>query len=145
MALLSACGGSDDDHDMTLPTISGEGIVANPIDCQQYRRGETIPFQYVFRDNVALGNYNIEIHHNFDHHTHGTSAITCEQEAKKAPVKDWKYNQSFPIASGATLFTARQDIAIPTDIDPGDYHFMIRLLDAAGNQQLKAMAIRIVE
>ena len=32
---------------------------------------------------------------------------------------------------------------IPTDIDPGDYHFVIRVTDQTGNQQLRAMAIKI--
>ena len=42
-------------------------------------------------------------------------------------------------------YTARHDIAIPADIDPGDYHFMVRLTDRAGWQQLHAMAIKITE
>lgn len=40
-------------------------------------------------------------------------------------------------------YDASQDIQIPKDIDPGDYHFMIRLTDQKGNQQLRAMAIKI--
>ena len=35
------------------------------------------------------------------------------------------------------------NIDIPTDIDPGDYHFMLRLTDRAGWQQLHSVAIKI--
>ena len=70
---FNACG-SDDDKDMTPPVISADGITANPINCQQYHPGDVIPFHYVMLDNQELGNFNIEIHNNFDHHTHSTEA-----------------------------------------------------------------------
>ena len=70
---FAACG-SDDDKDMTPPAISADGIVANPVNCQQYHPGDIIPFHYIMTDNQELGNYNIEIHNNFDHHSHSTEA-----------------------------------------------------------------------
>ena len=89
LCALCACSGSDaDSKDMEKPVISSDGIVANPIECQVYHRGESIPFQYLFTDNVELGYYNIEIHNNFNHHTHSGSAIECPLEpAKKAGSK----------------------------------------------------------
>ena len=147
LCALSACSSSDDEtqKDMQQPVISDQGITANPIDCQQYHRGDIIPFHYVMTDDQELGNYNIEIHNNFDHHTHSTSSVECPMDAKKEPVKPWVYNQDFQIPAGQRSYTARHDIAIPADIDPGDYHFMIRLTDQAGWQQLHAVAIKISE
>lgn len=147
LCALCACGSSDDDEpkDMSYPEISDAGITANPIDCQQYHRGDVIPFQYVFKDNMELGAYNIEIHHNFDHHTHSTSSIECPMDAKKEAVKPWIYNHDFPIPSGKKSFTANIEIPIPADIDAGDYHFMIRLTDRAGWQQLRAVTIKVTE
>lgn len=130
---------------MTYPEISEQGITANPIDCQVYHRGETIPFCYVFTDNDELGKYNIEVHHNFDHHTHSTSATTCSMDAIKEAQNPWVFNQDFNIPDGQKSFSAREDIKIPTNIDTGDYHFMIRLTDKAGWQQIKSVAIKIVE
>lgn len=130
---------------MTYPEISEQGITANPIDCQVYHRGETIPFCYVFTDNDELGKYNIEVHHNFDHHTHSTSATTCSMDAIKEEQNPWEFNQDFNIPDGQKSFSAREDIKIPTNIDTGDYHFMIRLTDKAGWQQIKSVAIKIVE
>lgn len=146
LTTMTACGGDDNDgRDMTLPTISGNGIYANPADCQIYKRGDVIPFWYVFEDDKELGNYNIEIHNNFDHHSHGTASITCEMDPKKEPVKPWVYNKDFSLPAGQAKFTARHDIRIPKDIDPGDYHFMIRLTDKAGHQQIKGIGIKIKE
>ena len=147
LCAFCACGGSDDDEkkDMQLPVIGEQGIVANPVDCQQYHRGDTIPFHYVMSDDYELGAYNIEIHNNFDHHTHSTTSVECPMDDKKTPRNPWVYNRNFAIPAGLRTYDARQDIAIPADIDAGDYHFMIRLTDAAGWQQLHAVAVKILE
>ena len=143
---FTAC--DDDEKDMSRPVITDTGIVANPINCQVYHRGEVIPFRYVFTDNVELGNYNIEIHSNHDHHTHSTEAVECEEHEhheEVTPTNPWIYNQSFSIPAGSQSFSAQVDIPIPQDIDPGDYHFMIRVTDQAGNQEIKSVAIEIEE
>ena len=146
LCALSACGSDDDEQrDMQQPAISDQGITANPIDCQQYQRGDVIPFHYLMIDNQELGAYNIEIHNNFDHHTHGTTSAECAMEEEKKPQKPWIYNQDFTIPAGQRSYDARHDIQIPADIDAGDYHFMVRLTDHAGWQQLHAVAIKIVE
>ena len=146
LCALCACSGSGDSEskDMSQPIISDEGIVANPTECLQYNLGEVIPFHYVFVDDEELGSFNIEIHNNFDHHTHSGSAVECDMDAKKeAGEKAWVYNRSFIIPAGQKTYTARFDIPIPDDAETGDYHFMIRLTDRAGWQQLKGIAIKI--
>lgn len=140
LCALGACSGTD----MTYPVITSIGV-PNPIDCQVYKKGESIKFNYIFTDDTELGNFNIEIHNNFDHHTHGTSSVECEMEPKKQPVNPWVYNKDFVIPSGTTTYDASIDIDIPSDIDTGNYHFMIRLTDRAGWQQIKAMGIKIEE
>lgn len=62
-----------------------------------------------------------------------------EAEAKWQFAEHWQAH-----AEGEYLY-ARHDIKIPADIDAGDYHFMIRLTDRAGWQQLHAVAIKITE
>lgn len=81
-----------------------------------------------------LGNFNIEIHINFDHHTHSTSATECTLGPKKSPINPWVFNQSQKIPAGKKSFETKLDITIPEEIDTGDYHFMIRLTDKAGWQ-----------
>ena len=147
LCALSACGSDDDEEtkDMTYPVINTTDIVAVPTDCQVFKRGDVIPLNFLFTDDTELGSYNVEIHNNFDHHTHSTSSVECPMDAKKEPKNPWIYNQDFDIPSGQKTFTARHDIAIPADVDPGDYHFMVRLTDRAGWQQLHAVAIKIAE
>lgn len=142
---INSCGDDNDSKDLIYPEISSEGISAIPNDCNEYLRGETIHFNYLFTDDTELGKFNIEVHNNFDHHTHSTSATDCPMDANKAPVKPWVYNKDFDIPAGQRKYNATVDIPIPADIDPGDYHFMIRLTDKAGWQQLKSVAIKIVE
>ncbi len=151
-AALTAC--SDEEHDMTYPTISG-GDDFNPVNCQNYHPGDTIAFRAIFSDNEALGNYNIEVHSNFDHHSHSTEAdadgheeYDCDEDDEQHAEPDtehqaWIYNQSFSIPAGQVRYNASVDIAIPTDIACGLYHFMVRLTDNAGWQQLKSVSIRI--
>ena len=144
LCALCACSSSDDDtKDMTYPVINTTDIVAIPTDCDVYQRGEVIPVSFLFTDDTELGAYNIEIHNNFDHHTHSTSSVECPMETAKKPVNPWVYNQDFTIPAGQRSFSACHDIKIPEDIDPGDYHFMVRLTDRAGWQQMHAVAIKI--
>ena len=144
---FTACS-DDDNKDMTKPAISSNAETDNPINCQVYHRGDVIPFRYTFTDNVELGNFNIEIHSNHDHHTHSTEAVECEEDhehEQTTPVNPWIYNQDFSIPAKSQTYVASVDIPIPTDIDPGDYHFMIRVTDKAGWQEIKSIAIEIEE
>jgi len=69
--------------------------------------------------------------------------VECPMDEKKSPINPWIYNQDFSIPTGQTKYTSQFNIPIPEDIDPGDYHFMIRVTDKAGWQQLHAVAIKI--
>jgi len=144
LCALCACSSSDEEKDMTKPEVV-ESDTACPLECDTYHKGGTIPFKYLFKDNQELGNFNIEIHNNFDHHTHSGSAVECELGAQKQPQNPWVYNKSFEIPEGVSTYLAEEGIAIPTDIDAGDYHFMIRLTDKASWQQIKSVAIKIVD
>ena len=144
LATLCSCGDSDDEtKDMDKPVITDSGIEACPQDCQTFKRGEEMHFCYLFTDNVELGNYNLEIHNNFDHHTHSTSAADCPMEEKKTPINPWIYNEDFAIPAGTQSFEAHQFITIPSDVDCGTYHFVIRVTDLAGWQQIRSVSIHI--
>lgn len=145
LCALSACSSSDEDEkDMTQPEIVATDT-ASPLDCDTYHKGGKIPFSYLFKDDQELGSYNIEIHNNFDHHTHSTSAVECSLNAVKEAQKPWVFNRDFSIPEGQKSYDASMEIDVPADIDAGDYHFMVRLTDKAGWQQIKSVAIKIVE
>lgn len=144
--LLPGCDDRDDDSkDMEKPDIDMSGSDASPQNCVVLYRGEHFSFRATFTDNQELGNYNIEIHNNFDHHSHSTDHVECDQEPKKSPVNAFVYNRDFSIPSGKTRFEADNEIAIPADVDTGDYHFMVRVTDKAGWQQLRAVSLKIAE
>ena len=151
-SVFVAC--NKDEVDETKPVISDKGITANPINCQVYHRGETIPFCYLFEDDTELGSYNIEVHDNSDHHSHSTEGNShegneCQEdhdhdhENGEVGLQHWVFNQSVTIPEGQRSYQARLDIVIPSNILTGDYHFMIRLTDKAGWQALKTVAIKI--
>ena len=70
LCALSAC--SSTDKDTAVPEIIPVGDATAPLNCQEYPRGGAIFFDYLFQDDTELGAYNLEIHNNFDHHTHSS-------------------------------------------------------------------------
>lgn len=143
-ALFSSCSGDDAEIDTEYPVIDISGANAFPIQCTTMTRGQTITFKAVFTDNVALGSYSLDIHHNFDHHTHSTEVVSCEMEAVKKPVKPFLFINNYTIPENVKSYEATAQITIPADVDPGDYHFMIRLTDKEGWQTLKGLSIKIL-
>ena len=100
-----ACGSDDNDKDMTAPVISGRGLTASPINCQVYHPGDVISFRYLFEDDTELGSFNIEVHGNFDHHSHSTEADDHDHEGSECHHDDdheaetsgtpWVFNQDY--------------------------------------------------
>ena len=151
---FAACENST--KDTTPPVIDSASFL--PADCDIYYAGDTILVHFICSDDIELGSFNIEIHSNFDHHTHGTSASSCEYDeehpdegeeyleedhAHGADEGAWVFNQDYTMARGMTMVTVSHLIPVPEDAEEGDYHFMVRLTDRAGWQTFKAVAIHI--
>jgi hypothetical protein len=130
--------------DTEYPKINLTGTTAFPIQCSTVKRGEKFIFRAQLSDNAQLGSVSVDIHHNFDHHTHSTEVESCGMDPKKTPVKPFLLIQSYPIPAGSQSFEVQQEVIVPSDIDPGDYHFMIRLTDKEGWQTLKGLSIKII-
>jgi hypothetical protein len=130
--------------DTEYPVINISGVNAFPLQCSTVKRGEKFSFRAVLNDNAALGSVSVDIHHNFDHHTHSTELATCSMEAVKVPVKPFLLIQTYPVPSGLSRFEVIQEITVPADVDTGDYHFMIRLTDKEGWQTIKGLSIKII-
>jgi hypothetical protein len=141
--LWGACTEDNGSKDMEKPSIDMNADHAFPQNCLVLYRGETYTFRAIFTDNQELGNYNIEIHNNFDHHSHSTDNVECDPEPRKTPVNPFIYNKDFSIPAGEVYFEAQNPFTLPADIDTGDYHFMVRLTDKAGWQQLKALSLKV--
>jgi hypothetical protein len=140
---FSSC--TDTEKDESLPIIDMNGAVAFPQNCVTVYRGESFSFNALFTDNVELGSFSIEMHNNFDHHAHSTSATECELGAVKTPVKPLLFINEYSIPAGKTSYEATIQINIPADVDTGDYHFMVRLTDASGWQTFKGISMKVAE
>lgn len=140
---FSSCGEDEKPAiDMDYPEIivTAESF---PLQCSVIEKGSTLQFKALFRDNVELGGFSLDIHHNFDHHTHSTEVNECAEDPVKAAVSPLLFIQTYPIPDGLTEYVASAEIEIPSDIDPGDYHFMIRLTDDEGWQTIQGLSIKI--
>jgi len=131
--LIVSC---EKEADTIAPVIEVSGPEANEI----LYVGSTIHFEADFSDDVALKSYKIDIHSNFDGHTH---------KSESTDSSEWHFQQSWSFDEGAkNAHIHHHEIEVPEEIDglpiePGDYHFMIYCTDAAGNESWTAIAVEI--
>jgi hypothetical protein len=129
--------------DTTYPEITIAGEDAFPQQCSIIKKGETFLFKTLLTDNMELGSLSVDIHHNFDKHTHSTEVNSCAMDAIKTPVKPYLLIQNYSIPSGLKSYPTAFEIKVPNDIDAGDYHFMIRLTDKEGWQTIRGLSVKI--
>ncbi len=141
--LFTAC--SKESKDDIYPEIKMDCCGGYPVNCDEIKRGTTFTFIAEFSDNAALGAFSLDIHHNFDHHTHSTDPVPCEFEPVKSPVNPFRLIREYEIPEGSESYTASVDIFIPADADTGDYHMMVRLTDKAGWQTIKGISFKVIE
>lgn len=131
LALLltnNACN-SDKNRDTQKPKIElrapkegAEIAIGNP---------HGIHFDCKFSDNVEVKNYRVEIHNNFDHHTH-TPQLQHKEETKTVPFffnRSWEVNQR-----NADIH--HHEIVVPENATPGEYHFVVYCLDVNKNESM---------
>jgi hypothetical protein len=138
---LIACERNVDD---VYPEIDFSGLNAFPQNCDTLYRGQAFNFIASLSDNVQLGSFSLEIHNNFDHHTHSTEEEACPFDEDKAAINPWLFLEQYSIPEGSQEYEADVQIVVPEDIDAGDYHFQIRLTDHEGWQELKGLSIKIL-
>jgi|SRR5690606_328591 len=143
LSLVFSCNKDKEAVDTEYPTIDITSADAFPIQCSVLKRGESFVFSAEFHDNVALGSFSLDIHHNFDHHTHSTEVEECDLGPIKTPDDPFLYIHASDIQGTPKTYKANMEIEVPADIDPGDYHFMIRVTDQEGWQTMKGLSIKI--
>lgn len=135
--LLTSCSSDDDAVDTQKPTMT----IVEPHDEEGIAPGGEIHFEALFADNVELASYKIEIHEDFDGHTHSLSKSSHQDNP-------WVWSQVFEIPESQTSFQAEQHIDVPTEVNgepisEGAYHFGVFLTDTAGNEQQSFLEIHI--
>jgi hypothetical protein len=143
--LFTRCGKDKAEVDTIYPEIDLSVAGAFPQQCSSIKRGEAFTFKVRFSDNIELGSYSLDIHHNFDHHSHSTEVEECILAGKKTPVKPFLFIKDYPLTAGLQEHVATVDISVPADADAGDYHFMVRLTDKEGWQTMRGISIKIIE
>ena len=139
----------DEDIDNQKPEIDLSIQDAFPVSCDTLYFGETFILKVKFTDNVQLGSYSIDIHNNFDHHSHSTEVTECNLDPIKTPVNPFTFIEDYAIDKGLKTYETNLSITIPAgnatgQFDEGDYHFFISLTDKSGWSAQKGLGIKIL-
>ncbi len=138
VAVLAGC--DSEDIDDTYPEIQ----LLQPVNCDTAVVGNQLMIKALLTDNVELGSYSIDIHHNFDHHNHTTEMEECVLSPKKSAVNPFNYIKGYEISPGLKEKEVTLHIDLPAAVDTGDYHLMLRLTDRAGWQSIKAISVKFI-
>ncbi len=146
--LISSCE-LGENTDREKPVIDLTMHDAFPVNCDTLYFGESFDLKVRFSDNAGLGTFSIDIHHNFDHHSHTTEVTECELSPKKEPVHPIAFIEDYEIPQGLKEYVT--NIAIPLAsgdgnglYDEGDYHFFISLVDREGWSTQKGLSIKML-
>lgn len=146
LILLFSCTSDDSiDKDEEKPTISVNYDNGFPQGCAQLTKGETYSFRATVTDNKELASYSLDIHHNFDHHTHDDQVTECDLGDIKSPVNPFLFMENYSIEGELTSYEINISLTIPDDIDAGDYHCAYSVTDETGWQSRTSIDIKIVE
>lgn len=148
---LNSCE-NNEDIDKEKPTIDLTMKNTFPLNCDTLYFGESFNLKVRFVDNVELGSvraFSIDIHNNFDHHSHSTEISTCYLNPIKSPVNPFTFIDDFDIPTGGKEYQTNLSISIPSGnenglYDAGEYHFFIRLTDKSGWSTQKGLSIKIL-
>jgi len=139
----------NEDIDNQKPAIDLYIQDAFPYNCDTLYFGETFYLKTLFTDNTQLGSYSIDIHNNFDHHSHSTEVTEPNLDPVKSPVNPFVFIEDYSIPNGLRKYETNLPITIPVanstgSFDEGDYHFFISLTDREGWRAEKGISIKIL-
>ena len=144
--LVASCSNDDGNlKDETKPSISINYNEGFPQACAQLIKGETYIFRARVTDNMALASYSLDIHHNFDHHTHDDQGSQCNLEPIKQAINPLIFMENYRIENQSTSYEINIILTIPNDIDTGDYHCQYSVTDETGWQSRTSIDIKIIE
>ncbi|MGY0392641.1 DUF4625 domain-containing protein [Bizionia sp. KMM 8389] len=144
--LLASCSSDDSiEIDEEKPTITINYDGGFPQACEELVRGETYNFRAFVTDNRELAAYSLNIHHNFDHHTHDDQDETCILDPLKVADNPLFLIENYTIEEGLTSYEINVSVTIPIDSDLGDYHCSYSVTDTTGWQSMTSVDIKIVD
>ncbi len=112
--------------DNTKPEL----MIMEPADDDTLAIGGDVHFEAEFSDDVELRSYKIEIHSAEGH------------EHKSTLGDEFSYSHSWDLEAGVKeSHQHHHEIVIPEGVEEGKYHFMVYLLDRAGNEAWVAIDV----
>jgi len=146
-SLFYSC--SKEETDTTKPEIDLDFPGAFPQNCDVIYFDEEFTLKIRFTDDTELGSFSLDLHNNFDHHTHSTEAEKCDFHPDKDAINPYKFVQDYSIPEGSTEYIFEQKMTISSQnangqVDDGDYHLYIRLTDRTGWSSLKGLSLKIL-
>lgn len=137
--MFTAC--EKDEKDVEKPVIK----LNDPADDEEIKIGDEhgIHFDAEFSDNEELASYKVDIHSNFDGHTHSAMRSIAADSVAFSFQKSWN-----TIAGKRNADVHHHEIVIPETfngkpIKEGHYHIVIYCLDKAGNEAHVARDIEL--
>ncbi len=148
--VFNSCGNDNEEIDQEKPAIDLTMADAFPVNCDTLYFGETFELRMLFTDNVELGSYSVDIHNNFDHHSHSTEVTECDLGDIKDAVNAFAYIEDYEIPEGENEYETSILITLPTGdssglYDEGDYHFFVSLTDKEGWSTQVGLSIKIFQ
>ncbi|WP_062058891.1 DUF4625 domain-containing protein [Aquimarina longa] len=144
--ILIGCSKDDEDQkDLDKPTITVAYKDGFPKSCTTLKKGQEHIISVKVSDNLELASYGIDVHNNFDHHTHDDQGTKCDLNPVKSPKNPFVYLENKPIQGKVKQFEIKHILKIPADIDTGDYHCQISVVDITGWQSRTSIDIKIVD
>ncbi|HBH22203.1 MAG TPA: hypothetical protein DDY13_02145 [Cytophagales bacterium] len=128
LVIFSSCDNNDENpQDTEAPAIE----VEDPAYGEYFEAGKSVHFMAMMTDNQGLATYNVDIHNNFDGHSHGRLAATSEDPS----LIKWSFSQSFEIPGSPKNYEAHlhDEVEIPSETMAGPYHFIVQAIDMEGN------------
>jgi uncharacterized membrane protein len=123
----------DENSDTTKPVIN----LIEPVEGDALEIGADVHFEMDLSDNEMLRSYKVEIHHNFDGHSH---EATRAEEEETVP---FYFENSWDVSGQKNAHIHHHEILIPANATPGDYHLEVFCTDAAGNEAFVVLNIEL--
>ena len=146
LVFLNACS---DDKDTEKPSIDLSVTDAFPANCDTLYFDQPFTVKLLLRDNVELGAYNIDIHQNFDQHTHSTEIEQCNLDKVKTAKNPYIFIEDYTIPAASSTYTIDASMTLPASdgmskYDEGDYHFQVKVTDKEGWSTLMGLNVKIL-
>lgn len=105
--------------DLTPPTVAAVTVNSEFTEILNFFPGDSFVVRTNIEDNLELGQFKIDIHHDFDGHSHKNNTVRYA-EIRIKNIEGTSYN-------------LEETFVVPMDAATGTYHGTIRALDAEGN------------